>query len=79
MASVNHDVDFLEWRKVKGETTHSLPLMHDMRAGKDVKNRYIYIQIDRASSVHSGTYSCMSHSNPKLTRTFTLQVKGMNT
>ena len=68
--------DHMVWRKVKGQTTHRLPPMHDMREGKDDTKGHIYIQFDQASSVHSGAYSCMSTSNPSLSRNFTLQVKG---
>lgn len=67
------------WRKVKGDIVHNLPTMHDMREGKDKEKKHIYIQIDNARLVHSGTYSCMSLSNPKLSRNFTIRVKGENT
>ena len=67
--------DDMVWRKVKGQATHRLPPMHDMREIKDNMNN-IFIQIDHASSVHSGAYSCMSLSNPTLSRNFTIQVKG---
>lgn len=74
---IDHDI---AWRKVKGQRTHALPSLHDMRTGKDILNSLIYIQIDRASSVHSGIYSCLSQNNPiLLSRNFTLRVKGNNT
>ena len=69
--------DNMVWRKVKGQATHRLPPMHDMREIKDNMNN-IFIQIDRASSVHSGTYSCISLNNPILSRNFTIRVKGKN-
>ena len=66
------------WRKVKGQTTHKLPPIHDMREDKDLAKNLISVTIDRASSVHSGTFSCMSDTIPKLSRNFTLQLKGKN-
>lgn len=71
--SIDHS---MVWRKMRGQTTYRLPAMHDMREGKDIMKKYIYIQIDRASSVHSGAYSCMSQNNPRLSRNFTIRVKG---
>ena len=66
------------WRKVKGQTTHKLPPIHDMREDMDLKKKHILITIDRASPVHSGTFSCMSDTIPKLSRNFTLKVRGKN-
>ena len=74
--SIDHN---MVWMEVNKDVMHSLPSRHDMREGRNIKNDYIYIQIDHARSVHAGNYSCMSKHNPKLSRNFTLQVKGTDT
>ena len=66
------------WRKVKGQATHKLPPIHDLREDKDLEKNLISVTIDRASSVHSGSFSCMSDTIPKLSRNVTLQLKGKN-
>jgi len=65
------------WRKMNEQGTYTkLPLIHDMREGVDSKGQNIYIHIDKANTIHSGYYSCMSQRNTKLSRNFQLKVKG---